>query len=163
MTVRPVSSTEPPLPFPPLLFLHLFHLKIHQKYHQHYHRSIMILTHSFLHCLYALTHHEVSARSNLQQSKNPILKVILAHSPIPSISPQTFQTSVCSILTRIEVFAVAFTVSTISISSPFIRRKAMNRPIEPRRAFLPIRLFFAFFPRRTRHQDLILIKGDGTF
>lgn len=38
------------------------------------------------------------------------LKVILTHHPIPPIPPQTFQTSIRSILARIKVFTVAFTV-----------------------------------------------------
>lgn len=38
------------------------------------------------------------------------LKVILTHHPIAPIPPQTFQTSIRSILARIKVFTVAFTV-----------------------------------------------------
>lgn len=45
-----------------------------------------------------------------REKRRDQLKVILTHHPIPPIPPQTFQTSIRSILARIKVFTVAFTV-----------------------------------------------------
>lgn len=49
-------------------------------------------------------------REREKEKERDQLKVILTHHPITPIPPQTFQTSIRSILARIKVFTVAFTV-----------------------------------------------------
>ena len=72
------------------------------------------------------------------------LKIILTHHSITSIPPQTFQTSIRSILTRIEIFAVAFTArqSSVLLHVFCVAKKVAFIPFESGRALIPFCLLF---------------------
>lgn len=56
-------------------------------------------------------HYQELANANLTKGRHDILEVILTHLAIATVSSQTFETSVCSFLTWIKVFAVSFAVN----------------------------------------------------
>ena len=65
-------------------------------------------THDFLHARYALRRPSVNLPAALRRGSVYVLKVVLAHRPVATVPPQTFQTPICDFLAGIEVLAVAF-------------------------------------------------------